>query len=299
VLKQVLSSQKKGVPGNLSRRGQGLLQVLTIFGELFSINLTLSHVVLHFVLDMGGPVIYTVLQSKTQTREDDMKAIGYARVSSTEQVNGTSLDNQQAQIREYASLKLLDLMETLVDAGISGGKPLATRPQGQRLAEKVEVGEISSVIITKLDRAFRSASDCLSNVETWDKKGVNLHILNLGGQSLDTGTPIGKFFITIMAAAAELERNLINERCNEGRKARRAEGRRIGEVPFGYTLAEDGKTLLQNPQEQEALSLIRSMKAKGFTLRQIAGELNSRGYKAKKGGIWTFGQVQSILRRAA
>jgi len=190
-------------------------------------------------------------------------------------------------------------METLIDAGVSGGRPLATRPEGGRLTSMIESGQISSVIITKLDRAFRSASDCLVNVEAWDKRGVNVHILNLGGQSLDTGTPIGKFFITIMAAAAELERNLINERCNEGRKARKAEGKRIGEVPYGWRLAEDGKTLVQNSQEQEALALIHSMKAKGFTLRQIADELNTRGYKAKKGGAWSFGQVQSVLRRAA
>jgi len=228
-----------------------------------------------------------------------MKAAGYCRVSSQEQIKGTSLDSQQEQIRDYASLKLLDLMETLIDAGVSGGRPLATRPEGGRLTSMIESGQISSVIITKLDRAFRSASDCLVNVEAWDKRGVNVHILNLGGQSLDTGTPIGKFFITIMAAAAELERNLINERCNEGRKARKAEGKRIGEVPYGWRLAEDGKTLVQNSQEQEALALIHSMKAKGFTLRQIADELNTRGYKAKKGGAWSFGQVQSVLRRAA
>jgi len=228
-----------------------------------------------------------------------MKAIGYARVSSQEQVNGTSLDSQGEQIRAYATMKDLKLVDVLVDAGVSGGTPLAQRPAGHNLVSALESGKAEAVIICKLDRGFRSASDCLNNVETWERKGISLHILNLGGQTIDTGTPTGKFFITVMAGAAELERNLINERCNEGRKVRKAEGRRIGEIPFGYTLAEDGKTLLQNPQEQEALSLVRSMKAKGFTLRQIADELNSRGYKAKKGGRWTHGQVQSVLRRAA
>jgi len=228
-----------------------------------------------------------------------MKAVGYARVSSQEQINGTSLDNQKIQIQDYVSLKMLDLVETLVDAGISGGKPLSTRPEGLRLTEMIEDGSVKSVVITKLDRAFRSASDCLNCVETWDRKGVSLHILNLGGQALDTGTPLGKFFLTVMAAAAELERNLINERCNEGRKARKLEGKRIGEVPFGYKLALDGKTLVKDGEEQRAIALALNMRENGHSASAIAAELNSRGIRTKKGKLWTHKQVTRLFRRAA
>ena len=228
-----------------------------------------------------------------------MKAIGYARVSSQEQVDGTSLKSQEDQIRAYAAMRGIDLAGVLVDAAVSGGKPLADRPAGGKVVAALMSGEVDSIIVCKLDRGFRSASDCLFNVEAWEKKGVSLHILNLGGQTIDTSTPTGKFFITIMAGAAELERNLIRERCNEGRKARKAEGKRIGQVPFGWTLSTDGKTLSENCEEQEALSLIYSLKAKGCSLREIADELNRRQFKAKKGGAWTYGQVQSVLRRAA
>lgn len=228
-----------------------------------------------------------------------MKAIGYARVSSREQIEGTGLQAQEDQIRAYASMRGLELVDVTVDAGVSGGKPLSSRPEGSRLAKMVESGEVQAVIITKLDRGFRSASDCLINVEAWERKGVSLHILNLGGTTIDTSSPTGKFFITIMAGAAELERNLIKERCNEGRKARKLEGKRIGEVPFGWTLAEDGKTLVPESSEQEALELIHRLKTEGASLRTIANELNSQGFQAKKGGQWTHGQVQGILRRAA
>lgn len=228
-----------------------------------------------------------------------MKAVGYTRVSSQEQIQGTSLDNQRMQIKAYAAMKGIELVAILADAGVSGGKPLTDRPAGRELVEALNSGRADSIIITKLDRGFRSASDCLINVEVWEKTGVSLHILNLGGQTIDTSTPTGKFFITIMAGAAELERNLIKERCNEGRKARRSEGKRIGEVPYGWKLATDGKSLLEAPEEQEALELIRSMKANGHALRAIASELNRRRLVAKKGGLWTHGQVQSVLRRAA
>ncbi len=94
-------------------------------------------------------------------------------------------------------------------------------------------------------------------------------------------------------------KNLIKERCSNGRAARKLEGKVIGALPFGYDLAEDGKTLIEEPIEQEALHLIRKLKASGRSLREIAAELNAQGFTTKKGGTWTHGHVQGVLRRAA
>jgi DNA invertase Pin-like site-specific DNA recombinase len=183
-----------------------------------------------------------------------------------------------------------------VDAGISGGKPLSDRPEGAKLLASLEPGD--AVVICKLDRGFRSASDCLMNVERWEKTGVGLHILNLGGQTIDTSTPTGKFFITVMAGAAELERNLINERCTEGRKARKAEGKRIGEVPFGFQVGEDGKTLIENATEQEVITICNQLRARGLTIRQIVSELSAQGVRGR-GDHWSTSQIHRILKRAA
>lgn len=228
-----------------------------------------------------------------------MKAAGYCRVSSSEQVDGTSLKAQEDQIRAYAAMKGIDLVAVLVDAGVSGGKPLAERQEGSRLAEMVVAGEIQSVVITKLDRGFRSASDCLNNVEAWERLKVSLHILNLGGTTIDTSTPTGKFFITVMAGAAELERNMIRERCNEGRKIRRAQGYRVGEIPFGFSLAADGKALVECGEEQEAIALALDLRAQGYSASGVAAELNRRGIPTKKGSTWTHKQVIRLLKKAA
>jgi DNA invertase Pin-like site-specific DNA recombinase len=228
-----------------------------------------------------------------------MKAAGYCRVSSQEQVDGTSLKAQEGQIRAYAAMKGIEVLSVLVDAGISGGKPLALRPQGSRLTRMIQAGEVEAVIISKLDRGFRSASDCLFNVEAWEKQAISLHILNLGGTTIDTSTPTGKFFITVMAGAAELERNMIRERCNEGRKIRKAQGYRVGEIPFGFSLDADGKTLVKCGEEQEAITLAIELRSKGYSASGIAAELNRRGISTKKGSIWTHKQVIRLLKRAA
>jgi site-specific DNA recombinase len=236
-------------------------------------------------------------------RGTTMRAAGYCRVSSQEQIEGTSLKAQENQIRAYAAMKGLELAAVLIDAGVSGGKPLADRPEGSRLAGMIESGEVQAVIITKLDRGFRSASDCLNNVEAWAERNVSVHILNLGGQSIDTSTPTGKFFITVMAGAAELERNLIRERCNEGRRIKKALNCRVGTVPFGFDLQDpsDKKTkqLVANSQEQEVIAFIHLCEAEGLPLRKIAERLNRDGIPTKKGSSWTHKQVALILKRAA
>jgi DNA invertase Pin-like site-specific DNA recombinase len=103
----------------------------------------------------------------------------------------------------------------------------------------------------------------------------------------------------VLVAASEMEKNRIRERCSEGRKARKAEGRRLGTIPFGWILHEDGKTLVANPQEQEAIRLTKSLHAEGHSYRAIAQELARRGVQGKQGGVWTHRQVASILKRAA
>jgi len=236
-------------------------------------------------------------------RTDDEKcarAIGYCRVSSQEQVEGAFLKSQEEQIRAYCALKGLELAHVHIDGGVSGGTPLAERPAGAELVKNLEFGVASIVILTKLDRGFRATVDCLQTVQAWEKRSVALHIIDMGGSSVDTTSAAGRFMLTVLVAAAEMEKNRIRERCNEGRRARKSENRRIGEVAFGWSLGDDSKSLIENPEEQRALTLIHSLKEQGHSLRAISDELNRRGISTKKNrGAWTHGQVQSILKRAA
>ncbi|MCA9120998.1 MAG: recombinase family protein [Planctomycetales bacterium] len=75
---------------------------------------------------------------------------------------------------------------------------------------------------------------------------------------------------------------------------------RCGKIRFGYELAEDGKTLVENSLEQDAIRLIESLKTKGESLRSIADELTIRGILTKEGNAkWTHTAVSRILKRAA
>lgn len=227
-----------------------------------------------------------------------MKAAGYIRVSSIDQIEGTSLDHQKDSIIAYAKMKGIELVAVYQDNGVSGGKPIAERPEGAKLVEAINSGKVSAVIVLKLDRAFRNVIDCLSSIDAWEKLGTALHIVDLGGSSIDTSSPSGRFMLTILSAAAEMERGMIRDRCNSGRKIKKAQGLRIGEVPFGYDLDPATGKLVDNSSEQKTIFLVKRLFAKGESMRGISKALNTKGLPTKKNGTWQAKQISSILNRS-
>src|SRR4051794_11907501 len=123
------------------------------------------------------------------------KAIGYVRVSTEEQSReGVSLGAQQERIRAYATLRGLELVHIYCEEGVSGKVPLRQRPEGAKLVEDIDKKRAKHVLALKLDRLFRNASDALSQSEQWDKRKVALHIIDMGGEAVNTASAMGKMF---------------------------------------------------------------------------------------------------------
>ena len=131
------------------------------------------------------------------------------------------------------------------------------------------------------------------------QESIALHLVDLGGQTLDTSSAMGRFFLTVMAGAAELERNLIRERTSEAMSYVKSQGLKTGgDVPYGYAVAVDGKTLVAvsgaghargNPQRTAA----------GFEPAAIVAELAQKGFTTRKGTALGLRQVQRIMHQAA
>ena len=166
-----------------------------------------------------------------------MAIYGYCRVSTVRQATeGESLEVQQRQIEGYAHMHGLTLAGVLVEEGVSGSVPVEERPVGGPLFAKLEQGDI--VIAPKLDRLFRSALDALKVVESLKKRGVKLHLLDLGGDIAGNG--LSKLFLTIAAAFAEAERDRIRERIGQVKADQKARGRYLGgKVPFGFRRGDE------------------------------------------------------------
>lgn len=226
-------------------------------------------------------------------------AVGYVRVSTEEQSKeGYSLQAQRARIEAYCTMRGLRLIEVIEDAGVSAGPPLRTRSGGARLLELVRQRRVSAVVAFKLDRLFRNCVDCLTNAEAWERGGLALHLVDLGGQAVDTSSALGKFFLTVMAAAAELERNQISERTSTVLRHKAENGEYTGgKAPYGFRLGEDGARLEEAPEEQAVVAHVRALRAAGISLRRIARQLEHEGHASRTGGSFAVVQLQRMLRR--
>ncbi len=224
-----------------------------------------------------------------------MEAIGYCRVSTEEQAKeGVSLDAQEARIRAYCTMAGLTLVAVIRDEGVSGADLLATRAGGAALLRTIGRREAQHVVAVRLDRLFRDAVDCLATVKAWKKAGVSMHFVDLGGAALDTSSAMGKFFLNIMAAVAEMERNLIAERVSAAIQHKKAQGHAYGPTPYGFD--RQGDVLLPNVAEQKVIQQMRRWRREGQTLAWIAEELTRRGIPAKRRGRWNAYGVRYILR---
>jgi site-specific DNA recombinase len=229
------------------------------------------------------------------------RAIGYVRVSTQEQAEqGISLDAQEARIRAYATMRGLELVDVVVDAGVSAGKyTLEQRDGGRRVLAAVRSRTVRHVIALKLDRLFRNTIDCLTTVQAWDKAGVSCHLIDMGGASIDTASAMGRMFLTMAAGFAEMERTLTAERTTAALGRKREKGECVGQVGYGWQLDIDGIHLFEQPAEQAVIAMVRELRASGLSYRAIAGELNTRGLLNRAGGAFLHTQVVRMLEDVA
>ena len=160
---------------------------------------------------------------------------GYARVSTKGQArDGNSLEDQTKKLREAGA------EEIYVDSFT--GKRL-DRPEFDKLKQKLQEGD--TLIVTKLDRIARSATQGSELVQSFISDGIKVHVLNMGFMD---NSPTGKLIMNVMFAFAEFERDMIIQRTSEGKEIARSradfrEGRPKVEV--------DIETFKKLSQEQE------------------------------------------------
>lgn len=129
---------------------------------------------------------------------------GYARVSSSGQArDGNSLEDQHIKLKEAGC-------ETVYHESYTGTK--MDRPEFSKLFCKLQRGD--RLVVTKLDRFARTAGDGIKAVEELLKRGVSVHILNMG---LIDDTPTGRLMVTMLLAFAQFERDMIVERTSAGK----------------------------------------------------------------------------------
>ena len=234
----------------------------------------------------------------TKRAENAQRTIAYIRVSSKRQVDdGVSLDAQKRRILEYVKFKGLSLADDdiIIEEGVSGGIPIWERPRGRLLKQKLCTGKYANLVSMKIDRMFRMTTDMLNTIDELSDAGIAIHIVDLNGEAVDTSTSMGRFFLTMVGAMAEMERGLISERTQEGMNQLKATHQKFTQSLYGWNVKEDG-SLYPNWNEQDVIDYMHwQINVNGMSASAVARNLNQLNIKGKRGGKWYSSGVLRIM----
>ncbi|WP_410481722.1 recombinase family protein [Pseudomonas plecoglossicida] len=141
----------------------------------------------------------------------------YARVSTSDQTTDNQIQEVKARGFDVAPYRVIT--ET-----VSGSVPASERKEFRNLMTRMEPGDI--LLVTKLDRLGRNAMDVRTTVEQLAERTIKVHCLALGG--VDLTSPAGKMTMSVIAAVAEFERDLLIERTNSGLERAKMQGKKLG-----------------------------------------------------------------------
>jgi DNA invertase Pin-like site-specific DNA recombinase len=224
------------------------------------------------------------------------KILGYGRVSTIDQE--ISPEVQEKQCRQWYQTQSERgewsgehrFIGMIIDKAVSGKVDLFKRPQGQHILATLSRGDV--LVVSKLSRAFRSTQDMLRSCETFQQLGIRLVLLDV---QVDTSTPTGKLMLTVLAAIAEFERELIAERTRDAMRHRMDEGQWVGIAPPGWILRTKSQTrrrdndLIPDPDTRRLGAYCARRIAENISIEQIAAEINASANKAT--------QSRSLARR--
>lgn len=171
------------------------------------------------------------------------RVFAYCRVSTVDQTT-------ENQVQEIAGAGFTITKGRTIAETVSGSVAASARGGFGQLLNKLESGDV--LVVTKLDRLGRNAMDVRATVEGLTGMGVRVHCLALGG--VDLTSAAGKMTMSVIAAVAEFERDLLIERTQSGLARAKSEGKTLGRPPA--LLSRDIDTVRARLTEGETVSAI-------------------------------------------
>ncbi len=218
---------------------------------------------------------------KKQIKTDaPLRAVIYRRVSTDDQAESKlGLEAQDEATKSMCAYKKWTIVGQFCDEGVSGRKE--SRPDFDKALSMLANKEADVLVVKSLDRISRSAIHFLKVMQTADAEGWDVAIRDL---DLDTHSEAGRMVLTILAAVAEWEVEVIRRRTRDGLKAKIARGERVGR---------------ERVVGDDVVERIVKLKDAGTTFRSIASALDLDGVATPNGGrAWQYSTVRKIYDNA-
>lgn len=189
-----------------------------------------------------------------------MAIFAYGRVSTADQTT----ENQRQEI-ERAGYKV---EYWFADEGISGKVHASQRPQFKALIGQIRNGE--TLVVSKLDRLGRDAQDVGATIKALAARKIEVIVLQLG--KLDLASPAGKLMLNMLAAVAEMERDLLVERTQAGLARAKSQGRVLGR-PAKTTDSQRAEIINLRKTGASISALSRTYNVSRASIMRVTGDL--------------------------
>lgn len=227
---------------------------------------------------------------RATVKADGTKAIAYLRVSTDEQHLGP--EAQRGAIERWAQANGVTIVGWHVDKGVSGGAAIQDRPGLLAAIEALREHGAGVLVVAKRDRLARDTM-VAAMVERLAER-VGARILAADGAGNGEG-PEAFIMRGMMDLLAQYERLIIKARTKAALGVKRAKGERVGGIPLGRKLADDGRTLEANEGEIAVIERVRALRAFGVSVRGIVTALAGEGFTSRTGRPFTKGSVENML----
>jgi DNA invertase Pin-like site-specific DNA recombinase len=229
-----------------------------------------------------------------------MKLVAYLRVSTDRQAeHGLGLEVQEAAIRKWAKANGHRIVSWHRDEGVSGSNGLETRDALPEVLAALQSRTAAGVVVYRLDRLARDLvlqEQLLGEIRRIGADVYTTSAAEAGYLADDPDDPSRKLIRQILGAVNEYERAMIKLRLRSGR-ARKSHngGYAYGPPPLGYRA--EGRQLVADIDEQQVIDRIRTLRAEGRSLREIAETLTEERFKPKRATVWHPGSLRLIVNR--